>query len=478
MLAIISFSLNDRLAILALATLTFVAQTAAFIFSLTRHRRLRDFFDDIEEVVYLASTFYLTYIIVLMHDHYEEMLFDMPRFLVPRYVLWSLSMLAVCSQAYRKQQWWPLLCIPPFMIILPIMDALPASLTALFLIITLCWWLCRSLYLIHQRTITAKFELSAFSIKQAIDSLDVGVLFYSRNGEIHINNYCMQQLMLQLTGRLQRNGVQFKQLLLTKQIRPEIRVLEMAGDTIFCLEDQSYWLFNEENLKVRGKEYLQLSAIDVTQQTNLTLDLQVKERELSERGSQLKTALANIESIHQEEEYLNIKSKVHDIMAQRLALLMRVLRGEEVIEEDVLMTYADSILQDIWVESGSVEEGIEALIQSYAVMGVTIVQKGFISSDPSQASFVFNFLREGIANAVRHGFATAITVDYLWEANHFTIILANNGFPPRGRFSEGGGLSDLRRRLHFLDGQLEIDSQPVFTLKAILPLPKEVISNA
>ncbi len=53
------------------------------------------------------------------------------------------------------------------------------------------------------------------------------------------------------------------------------------------------------------------------------------------------------------------------------------------------------------------------------------------------------------------------------------MFLSNNGAPPKGEITEGGGLSMLRLRVEEAGGSMEIRSSPDFKLMLSLPEKEE-----
>ena len=74
-------------------------------------------------------------------------------------------------------------------------------------------------------------------------------------------------------------------------------------------------------------------------------------------------------------------------------------------------------------------------------------------------------IRECSTNAVRHGFASRVEVNFKKERGGYLLTISNNGDLPEV-IRESGGLFDMRQRIEDNGGSLEIVTKPVFTMTA------------
>ena len=80
---------------------------------------------------------------------------------------------------------------------------------------------------------------------------------------------------------------------------------------------------------------------------------------------------------------------------------------------------------------------------------------------------------ECAANCVRHADGTELYVRFWQKPDCMEVSLTNNGAVPRGKITEGGGLSMLRQRIEEAGGKMEIWSIPRFKLMLSLPEQEE-----
>lgn len=76
---------------------------------------------------------------------------------------------------------------------------------------------------------------------------------------------------------------------------------------------------------------------------------------------------------------------------------------------------------------------------------------------------IYRIVQELLANAVRHSGATDIFLQCSGRGNRFYITIEDNGkgMPgPEQPYEEGLGLANIRSRVHYLQGKIEVDTRP------------------
>ena len=387
---------------------------------------------------------------------------------VLRYIVFAgLAFSSLIACVLRRR---PLLLIvlPAALLTLPVMEKPLGRAFPLVYILMLAFWTGRAVYICFQRQRELRHEISAFSIKEAMDTLHTGLLYCKPSGEITLMNRRMQELMLALTGQVWHNGLEFRRELMHNGsfIKPEATAL--GGEKVFQLEDGTVWLFSDIELPVAGKPLLQVTAADVTERWRLTAELEAQRGDIQRRSEELSRVLQSIEEIRAAEELLRLQSKVHDMMAQRLAILMRIFRSEMSIDESELVSYADDMIAAVKEEMSDEANSLDILCKLYGDIGVRIAIEGEAPEGAAHAEFYSAFVREGITNAVRHGLATEVTVTCRSSKAEITISVKNNGHLSACGGVEGSGITELRRMATLLGGRLEIETHSQFALTAYL----------
>jgi len=477
-----------------LSSLCTAIQATAVIAGFNRHKAAAaDRIENLLQAFVLAHTFLLALLISRLRTDYYASLIIPSEYIMLRYSIFGIIAVLAITVGVLCHKPQVLTIIPIAALTIPFTEEISNHVFPwLYTLALLLIMVCAGVFLIRQRMLYGR-EITAFSIKEGVDALHSGLFCCRMNGEIILINRKMQDLMRVLTGRLWRNGLEFRRALLEGDtiIKPQSTVLD--GEIVYLLDDGTAWLFSEAALQISGKEHIQLSAADVTDRWELTDELRIKQEELRYRGEELSAALTSLDELRRGEELLRLKSKVHDMMAQRLALLMRIFRSEMSIDEEDLISFADDMLAEVRREGELEDEtdNIETLCKIYGDIGVKITIEGNPPEGESPernqpeekppkgnqtggnplkgsdyAAFYSVFVREAVTNAVSHGLATEVMIICSSSKNENIISVSNNGVLPALTIIEGSGITELRRRAAILGGTIDIATKPNFEITA------------
>jgi len=313
--------------------------------------------------------------------------------------------------------------------------------------------------------------ISALSIKNAIDSLRSGILFCEPDGFTLLSNAKMQWLMTEITGKVQRDGNHFYGLLEAGDWKPGCRKAQFEGQIVCLLPGGEAWMFTKTELRVKKKGYIQLTAADITERWELTARLRKQNEQLERRGEELKQTIANLHILSREREMQKAKMRAHDILGQRLTLLLRAVRNGPA-EDALLRALSQGLLEELKANRSapSPQEELDSLRQSFGSIGVRLLPEGALPRDGERARLVLDILREGATNAVRHGYATQVRIAMdSTEDGAYCVRISDNGSPPPEHIEEGGGLGGMRKKVEALGGALRVETRPRFALTVDLP---------
>ena len=342
---------------------------------------------------------------------------------------------------------------------------------ALIFLAAMLLLLARGIYVCLRRLREIRTSISALSVKNAMDSLHTGVLFSAPDGFTLLSNARMQTLMTAITGKVQRDGWDFYNLLVYGNLMPGCRKTEFEGQVVCLLPDHTAWKFTRTELHVGRRTYIQLTAADITERWELTARLQGQNEQLRQRSETLRETIANLHILSQERETQKAKMRAHDILGQRMTLLLRTVRNEQALDYSLLRSLSQGLLEELKTGQGAPGPGefLDSLRQEFASVGVGIRLEGALPEDRAKGLLFADIVREGVTNAVRHGFATEITIQVEHTDGGCRMQIANNGLPPSGGFREGGGLGGMRKKLEPYGGALRVVSHPRFALEIDLP---------
>jgi two-component system, NarL family, sensor kinase len=92
---------------------------------------------------------------------------------------------------------------------------------------------------------------------------------------------------------------------------------------------------------------------------------------------------------------------------------------------------------------------------------------------PSMELILFKNAQEAITNAVRHGKASAVTVELKFLPDTVALKISNNGALPNEPIEAGLGMRGMRERIALIGGKLEWERSELFSITTTLPLLRE-----
>ncbi len=306
------------------------------------------------------------------------------------------------------------------------------------------------------------------SIKTALDTLPIGIGFFRANGMPMLCNLKMRALGDALCNRNVRSLAEWKQALESpcESVR---RAFETEPWT-YQMPDGMVWQFTESTIE-QGR-YVQLLAINLTEDYRLQKELHHKNRELREMIAQVQRMSLRMADLVREQEILNAKMRLHNKMGNCLLAARQYLLHEpsEARRQQVLQLWSKSLLE-LREEVGESDEADawDAVVQIAKNLGLEIVTEGALPTEPKTAYMLVRVLRECVTNAIHHADADRLYVSMQTACGKVHAIFKNNGRPPEAEIVEGGGLGSLRKKLAQVGGQMDIQSQPEFALRVTLP---------
>jgi len=384
---------------------------------------------------------------------------------VSRYILAGIILLLSAGLSvwniYREEIPFipPLAAAVTAALTLPLAEALSGAMFPYIYTAALAIWLMFGVRLSFMYAKELRSSISNLSVKQAMDSLNTAVMFYRKSGHILLLNHAMQELMVKTSGKVFRNGKKYMDTVI-----PRAAACETDGGYIYRLPDGAAWLFTATEAK---RNVMQLTATDITEQERANTLLKETRARLEERNKHLRGVIENIEEIRHIEELIRMKSHVHDIMGQKLTVLLRSLRQGKWPADDILASVSVDLLGDLRQAGEAVlipEVELNALIGFFEQTGGRIEVTGELPQDKDTALALVQILREAAVNAVKHGYAHEVYAEITQNGNIIRMQITDSGANPPERITEGAGIAGIRRRLARIGGVLEIELQPRFTL--------------
>ena len=173
--------------------------------------------------------------------------------------------------------------------------------------------------------------------------------------------------------------------------------------------------------------------------------------------------IENIDEIERQKEVLALKSKLHDIIGQRLFILHHIL---DVIDEkdfdlNSVKNMLSAMLTEIDTDEISEAKSMQnSIITAFEMIGFKIIITGEIPSDIKKSKALIKIIRECATNAIRHANATKLFV----EISDDKIVIFDNGNIAENSVVENTGIKGIRLNASELNGEVDISTKNGFKI--------------
>lgn len=449
-----------------------LAQTLALVLNFFRHRRTITWaFESFLEISILSEILIFSLLYGQIVNAYNI------GFIVPtgyeniRIFVFLVILILVLVVSILTKNLLGLSVIPITLISLPVIENIIGPTFPWLFIGALIFLLVRSIMICIFSVIAIGTTISALSVTRAIDTLHTGVLFSENDGNTLLSNRQMQNLMIAITGKVFRNSIEFYDILLSDKYSSSYKKADLDGQMVYLLADGTAWMFNKTDIFFLMKNYIHISVADVTELWKLTAKLQVQDQELRHKSDELKQTIANLHILSKEREIDNAKMRAHDILGQRLSVLLRIIQNASNLDYDLLTSLSKGLLAELKAEQSEIGayDELTGIQQIFSAIGVAIEFEGELPDDTQQASLFVDIIRESSTNAVRHGFATQINIKTELKENEYKLTINNNGHTTTTPIIPGGGIKVMRKKVSAQGGNLNITHHPLFALSVVLP---------
>ena len=313
-----------------------------------------------------------------------------------------------------------------------------------------------------------KTRLTPDAIRQTIDLLPEGICVSAPDGTVLLSNLKMDALCRDLLGGRLNDAV---------RLWDHVTRKGEGQENSFLMRDakEDVWLFTKETISIDGKDYDRLSAANVTARYRITEELREKNEHLKDIQRRMKEAAELSAEMFVKQEEANARSALHNELGQVLLMGRHYLEHPDTTDGATvaLMTRQMNrfLLGEIHTQ-GTAEEGLlEEAVRMAESIGVTVSFEGDPPEEEPFISLLSLAVRECAANTVKHAEGDRLTVQTEERSGSLRLTFQNNGRPPKGPVAESGGLLTLRRLVEAQGGEMEVQSEPHFSL--IMSFPHE-----
>ena len=338
--------------------------------------------------------------------------------------------------------------IAEYIVILVILYALlceaSIDISSLFIIMVICLvYEIISIIFIYFEYIKNE-KITVFSIKQAIDSSDTGILVLKGNKKLIINNVMYDIL----------NKLDIKTDYITKI--KAISEQQMNGNYIIKVGDKHYLFIIDKN---------EITAFNTTEEYTLIKELDEQNRKIELNNKEIEENIKNIEQLEKEKNLLKIKNKYHDLLGQNLSVLQQYLSRDEINKEN--FAEIKFMIKNMFTEledSENTDQNLQNLIKMHKKNGTNIIINGKLPQNAKQAKVFFEIIREATTNAIKHAGSSRIFVDIKEMLEDTYMVITNNGKKPNEFITENEGIKGMRRKVEELNGYFYISTIPTFSV--------------
>ena len=313
--------------------------------------------------------------------------------------------------------------------------------------------------------------LSPSSVKQALDNLNSGILFADETGKTVLVNRTMGMLAGMLTGSYPQMSSELESAL---QAPDRNRGVEKISDSpaLFRFPDGRIWRFQTMPLdepELAG--FTQTSAQDMTELYETNAQLERDNAALRVAIARLIDMKKRLTNMVPKQEALNLKIRIHDeIGASLIALSKLAVEGNQA-DTDAQLKILEHALIPFGSERAAIPGTFEAAQRQASEMNVSLMFDGFVPPNEDMERLISTAALECVTNCVHHAKGGSVAVKISERKSIYTVIITNDGEPPKAPIVEGGGLSALRRNVENAGGEMHLSHAPRFTL--ILNLPEK-----
>ena len=296
-------------------------------------------------------------------------------------------------------------------------------------------------------------------IKESFDQLPTATCFFDSTGGVVLCN----RRMYELSQYLLHSSIQYLAEAEQALASPPDGVVPIAhAENTYQFPDQTIWKFEKRIVTDRYKEtYTQLTAADVTQLHQALTQFAIDNHKLAQDAEKLKELSKTVGAVVREKEALAAKSAMHDSLASCITVTKQFLAGDldRISAEVVLREWEKSIA----FRDSVLEPAKDSLYHAAKSSGVTIRITGKIP-DGDMSELIYTAMQVCLTNAVQYAKATELAACISENDDNVTVMIRNNGKQPEQPVREGGGLTNLRRRIEAVGGTMRIQSLPEFIL--------------
>jgi len=303
-----------------------------------------------------------------------------------------------------------------------------------------------------------KTHITSMTVKEATDSLPIGLCIYNAGGYPYIVNHKMNEIAFLISGHALLNGNLFWN--------------RISSNSIMKLSDDRIYRFSKNDYELEAEKFSEIIAEDITNIYAKSKKLEEENEKLRVNNARMKSYSEMISEIIHREEILNSKIRIHDEMNRLLlATSYSVDSATEEERKQIIDTWHKNILMlCIEADSDDSRNPISDLEQLSHLFGIKLEYNQAPSIQDYSAVRLFMLAaEEAMTNAVKHASAKTFVINVEENQNVLNVTFTNDGLVPKQQIQEGGGLRSLRQKINEIGGRTEINIESQYQLTISIP---------
>ena len=289
-----------------------------------------------------------------------------------------------------------------------------------------------------------KEKLNNLSIKNIVDSSNIGILVLRKNKKVLTNS-----VMNKILEKINIKDDYIKNI--------NKKNIEKIGEDYILKVDENFYLFNINKNEI--------TVFDVTEEYNLQSELNKQNEKIMQNNKELIDSIENIEKYEKEKNLLELKNKYHDLLGQNLSILQQYLNRPNIAKDN--LEEIKYMIKEMFIdikEIKSSKDRLNELIEIHNKSGTKILLEGKLPQNEEKAIAFFEIIREAVTNAIRHANSTEVYIKIKGDTEHTKMTIRNNGKKPKVEIIENEGIKGMRRKIAQIGGKIEIITKPEFLI--------------
>lgn len=299
------------------------------------------------------------------------------------------------------------------------------------------------------------------SVKETMDLLPAGIAFAKPDGTVVFSNLAVNRLSRALTGKAFTN----------------LEAIRSGGtaenEAQLTLPDAAVWQLTRNALSVDSREYVQLTAVDITEQAAITRQLEEKNAKLRDIHMRLDIYNKQADRIIIAQELLTARMAVHNEVGNVLLESRHYLQDPASFDEEKLLQAlknTNTYLLREYEEDDTARDLLADALETAEAIGVDVAITGMIPAKEPFRGILAAAVSECASNAVKHADGDALSVLIQSTDAEISYVLRSNGEAPALPIREIGGLKTLRTLVEKEKGTMQTAAAPAFALTICLPV--------